>query len=104
MIEANYNRCQHTCLHTMWNGLGEQKGQKGCEPWLALENPHQPPKNESAKSCSKSNSILRLEHFLKSCVQCDYEEKEKTMIFEVIYNLGHLGVTLNLTYFKVEVK
>ena len=51
---------------------------------IALENPHQPPKNKFAKSCSKSNSILKLEHFLKSCIECDYEEKEKTMIFEVI--------------------
>ena len=27
-----------------------------------LENPPQPPKNEFAEVCSKSNSILKLEH------------------------------------------
>ena len=48
------------------------------------ENPSQPPKNEFAKGRSKSESILRLEHFLKPCVLCDYKEKEKTMLLEVI--------------------
>ena len=68
-----------------------------------LENPSQPPKNEFAEGCSKSDSILKLEHFLKPCVLCDYKEKEKTMLFEVIWSLG---ATSNLTqfYFKVEVK
>ena len=68
-----------------------------------LENPSQPPKNEFAKGRSKSESILKLEHFLKPCVLCDYKEKEKTMLFEVIWSLG---ATSNLTqfYFKVEVK
>ena len=67
------------------------------------ENPSQPPKNEFAKGRSKSESILRLEHFLKPCVLCDYKEKEKTMLFDVIWSLG---ATSNLTqfYFKVEVK
>ena len=66
-----------------------------------LENP--PPENEFAEGCSKSNSILKLEDFLKPCVQCDYKEKEKTMLSEVIWSLG---ATSNLTqfYFKVEVK
>ena len=49
-----------------------------------LENPSQPPKNEFAKGRSKSDSILKLEHFLKPCVLCDYIEKEKTMLSEVI--------------------
>ena len=68
-----------------------------------LENPSQPPKNEFAEGCSKSDSILKLEHFLKSCVLCDYKEKEKTMLFEVIWSLG---ATSNLTqfYFKFKVK
>ena len=57
----------------------------------------------SKTNSPKSNSILKLEHFLKPCVQCDYKEKEKTMLFEVILSLG---ATSNLTqfYFKVEVK
>ena len=68
-----------------------------------VENPSQPLKNEFAEGCSKSDSILKLEHFLKPCVLCDYKEKEKTMLFEVIWSLG---ATSNLTqfYFKVEVK
>ena len=33
-----------------------------------LENPPQPPKIEFAEGCCKSNSILKLEHFLKTCV------------------------------------
>ena len=49
-----------------------------------LENPSQPPKNEFAKGRSKSDSILKLEHFLKPCVLCDYKEKEKTTLFKVI--------------------
>ena len=49
-----------------------------------LENPPQPPKNEFGEGCSKSNSILKLEHFLKPCVLSDYKEKEKTMLFDVI--------------------
>ena len=53
-----------------------------------LENPSQPPKNEFAKGRSKSDSILKLEHFLKPCVLCDYKEKEKMMLFEVIWSLG----------------
>ena len=68
-----------------------------------VENPSQPLKNEFAEGCSKSDSILKLEHFLKPCVLCDYKEKEKTMLFDVIWSLG---ATSNLTqfYFKVEVK
>ena len=63
------------------------------------ENPSQPPKNEFAKGRSKSESILRLEHFLKPCVLCDYKEKEKWSDLK-------LGATSNLMqfYFKVEVK
>ena len=61
-----------------------------------LENPPKPPKNEFAEGCCKRNSILKLEHFLKPCVQCDYKEKEKTMLFEVILSLG---ATSNLTQF-----
>ena len=55
-----------------------------------LENPPQPqtPKNELAEGCRKSNSILKLEHFLKPCVLSDYKEEEKTMLFEVIWSLG----------------
>ncbi|RMX58144.1 hypothetical protein pdam_00000209 [Pocillopora damicornis] len=49
-----------------------------------LENPPKPPKNEFAESCCKSNSILKLEHFLKPCVQYDYKEKEKMTLSEVI--------------------
>ena len=49
-----------------------------------LENPSQPPKNEFAKGRGKSDSILKLEHFLKPCVLCDYKEKEKTTLFKVI--------------------
>ena len=68
-----------------------------------LENPSQPPKNEFAKGRSKNDSFLKLEHFLKPCVLCDYKEKEKSMLFEVIWSLG---ATSNLTQFcfKVEVK
>ena len=75
-----------------------------------LENPSQPPKSyhqsqlrEFAKDRSKRDSILKLEHFLKTCVLCDYKEKEMTMLFDVI---GSLGATSNLTqfYYKVEVK
>ena len=56
-------------------------------------------KNEFAKGRSKSESILRLEHFLKPCVLCDYKEKEKWSDLK-------LGATSNLMqfYFKVEVK
>ena len=53
-----------------------------------LENPSQPPKNEFAEGRSKSESILKLEHFLKPCVLCDYKEKEKTTLFEVIEAWG----------------
>ena len=49
-----------------------------------LKNPPQPPKNEFAQGCSKRNSILKLRHFLEPSVLCDYEEKGKTMLFEVI--------------------
>ena len=68
-----------------------------------VENPSQPLKNEFAEGCSKSDSILKLEHFLKPCVLCDYIVKEKTMLYEVIWSLG---ANSNLTqfYFKVEVK
>ena len=68
-----------------------------------LENPSQPLKNEFAEGCSKSDSILKLEHFLKPCVLCDYIVKEKAMLYEVIWSLG---ANSNLTqfYFKVEVK
>ena len=68
-----------------------------------LENPPQPPKNEFAECCRKSNSILNLEHFFKPCVLWDYKEKEEKILFEVIWSLEG---TLNLTqfYFKVEVK
>ena len=68
-----------------------------------LENPSQPLKNEFDEGCSKSDSILKLEHFLKPCVLCDYIVKEKTMLYEVIWSLG---ANSNLTqfYFKVEVK
>ena len=61
-----------------------------------LENPSQPPKNESAEGCSKGNSILKLEHFLNPCVLTDYKEKEKTRLFEVI---GSLGATSNFKQF-----
>ena len=53
-----------------------------------LENPSEPAKNEFAEGCRKSNSILKLEHFLKPCVLSDYKEEEKTMLFEVIWSLG----------------
>ena len=68
-----------------------------------LENPPQPPKNEFAEGCRKSNSILKLEHFFKPCVLWDYKEKEEKILFEVIWSLG---ATSNLTqfYLKVEVK
>ena len=49
-----------------------------------LENPPEPAKNEFAEGCRKSNSILKLEHFLKPCFLSDYKEEEKTMLFEVI--------------------
>ena len=49
-----------------------------------LGNPPQPPETDFAEGCSKSNSILKLEHFLKPCVLGDYKEKEKTMLFEAI--------------------
>ena len=48
------------------------------------ENPPQPPKNEFAEGYRKSNSILKLEHFFKPCVQWDNKEKEDKMLFEVI--------------------
>ena len=53
-----------------------------------LENPPQPPKNEFAEGCRKSNSILKLEHFFKPCVLWDYKEKEEKMLFEVVWSLG----------------
>ena len=53
-----------------------------------LENPSQLPKNEFAKGCGKSNSVLKLEHFLKPCVQVTTKEKEKSMLSEVIWSLG----------------
>ena len=59
-----------------------------------LENPPQPPKNELAEGYRKSNSILKLEHFFKPCVQWDNKEKEGKMLFEVIWSLG---ATSNLT-------
>ena len=68
-----------------------------------LVNPPQPPKNEFAEGCSKSNSILKLEHFLKPCVLSDYKEKEKTMLFDVIWSLGATS-NLKQFYFTVEVK
>ena len=40
-----------------------------------LENPPQPPKKKFAEDCRKSNSILKLEHFLKPYVLCDYKER-----------------------------
>ena len=62
--------------------LESKKAKDSCEP--RLRNPPQPPKNEFAEGCSKSNSILKLEHFYKPCVQSDYKEKEKTMLSKVI--------------------
>ena len=59
-----------------------------------LENPPQPPKNEFAEGCRKSNSILKLEHFFKPCVLWDNKENEEKMLFEVIWSLG---ATSNLT-------
>ena len=38
-----------------------------------LENPPQPPKNEFAEGCRKSNSILKLEHFFKPCFLWEYK-------------------------------
>ena len=58
-----------------------------CKPY-DLENPSQPPKNEFAKGRSKSDSILKLEHFLKPCVLCDYKEKEKNDVIWSDLNLG----------------
>ena len=49
-----------------------------------LENTPKHPKNELAECCSKSNAILKLEHFLKPCVLGDHKEKEKTILFKVI--------------------
>ena len=82
----------------MFNRLGEKKGQR--QLWAMTWKIHL---NLPKTNSPKSNSILKLEHFLKPCVQCDYKEKEKTMLFEVILSLG---ATSNLTqfYFKVEVK
>ena len=63
--------------------LERKKAKDGCElwPWKSTSTP----KNEFSKGCGRSNSILKLEHFLKPCILCDYEEKEKTMLFEVIW-------------------
>ena len=63
-----------------------------------LENPSQPPKNEFATGRSKSDSILKLEHFLKPCVLCDYKDKEKNDVIWSDLNLG--GATSNLTQFR----
>ena len=41
-----------------------------------LENPSQLPKNDFAKGCGKSNSVLKLEHFLKPCVQVTTKRKK----------------------------
>ena len=73
----------------MYNRPGELKDQRQLWANDYLENPPKPTKNEFAKYCSKSNTIL------KCCVLCDYKEKEKK-----------LGATSNLTqfYFEVEVK
>ena len=81
--------------------LESKKAKDGCESWLG--KPPQPPETDFAEGCSKSNSILKLEHFLKPCVLGDYKEKEKTMLFEAIWSLG---ATSNFTqfYFKVAVK
>ena len=72
-----------------------------------LENPSQPPKNEFAKGRDKSDSILKLKQFLKSCVLCDCKEKVKTTLFKVIWSLGatsNFEVELHAIFFKVEVK
>ena len=53
-----------------------------------LENPPKHPKNEFADVCSKTNAILKLEHFLRPCVLGDRKEKKKTMSFEVIWGRG----------------
>lgn len=45
-----------------------------------MENPHKHPKHEFAEGCSKTNAILKLEHFLKSCVLCDHKEKKDDVI------------------------
>ena len=37
------------------------------------------------------------------CVLCDYIEKEKTMLFEMIWSLGATS-NLEQFYFKIEVK
>ena len=66
-----------------------------------LENPSQPPKNEFAKGRGKSDSILKLKQFLKSCVLCDCKEKVKTTLFEVIWSLG---ATSNFTQFISKLK
>ena len=49
-----------------------------------LENPPQPPKNEFAEGCRKSNSILKLERFFNPCVLWDYKEKEEKMYFPLV--------------------
>ena len=66
-----------------------------------LENPSQPPKNEFAKGRGKSDSILKLKQFLKSCVLCDCKEKVKTTLFEVIWSFG---ATSNFTQFISKLK
>ena len=53
-----------------------------------LENTPKHPKNEFTKGCRKKNAILKLENFLKPCVLGDHKEKEKTMMFEVIWSWG----------------
>ena len=65
-----------------------------------MENPSQPPKNKIAKGRRKSDSVLKLE-VLKPCVLCDYKEKEKMTLFEVIWSLG---VTLSLMQFHSKVE
>ena len=66
-----------------------------------LESPSQPLKNEFAEGCRKSDSILKLKHFLKPCVLFDYIEKKKTMLSEVIWSLG-ANSKLTQFYFKVD--
>ena len=61
------------------------------------------PKTNSLKVVVRATQPWSRKIFLKPCVLSGYKEKEKTMLFEVIWNLG---VTSNFTefYFKVEVK
>ena len=77
--------------------LESNKAKGGCEPWLGKFT------STSRKFVIRGTQSWSWNIFLKACVPCDYKEKEKTMLFEVIWSLGATSFLMQ-SYFKVEVK